>query len=270
MIQDDPIATDPTVTSDPWTQADLDAATQYYTQLLAGHQDVGTVDDGVNAYLRQRRAGLGHDQALQAGTSSLGWDHLSTPKVDPTTPTPTGGAGSSAGAAGSLTTPFSTPFVAPDPVNLGGPAGIPFIPPTPTFTPPTFTPPTADEALQDPGYAFRLDQGNKQLQNWAAAKGTLNDSSTANALQDYGQNAASQEYQNVWGRNFNAYGANLKSWEDSTLQPALLGYSTQAAAGQRANEMNFGNAWARWLQDWNTFRDQRDSTFNHQFAVATA
>lgn len=68
--------------------------------------------------------------------------------------------------------------------------------------------PSPDQVLQDPSYLWRKGQGEDSLQRWAAAKGTLNDSGTATALMDYGQGAASQEYGNVYGREFDIYRTN--------------------------------------------------------------
>jgi hypothetical protein len=62
--------------------------------------------------------------------------------------------------------------------------------------------------MADPGYQFRTQQGQTALQNAAAARGTLNDSGTLKALIDYGQGAASQEYQQVWNRDLGAYTTN--------------------------------------------------------------
>jgi hypothetical protein len=53
---------------------------------------------------------------------------------------------------------------------------------------------------QDPGYQFRLDEGQKALEGSAAAGGNLLSGSTLKALTNYGQNAASQEYQNAFNR----------------------------------------------------------------------
>lgn len=66
--------------------------------------------------------------------------------------------------------------------------------------PPGFVAPTAEEAANDPGYQFRLQQGQQALEQSAAAKGLLHTGGTLKGLQDYGQNAASQEYANVYGR----------------------------------------------------------------------
>lgn len=102
---------------------------------------------------------------------------------------PTGGISS-----GGLLAPYS---VAP-----------PTIPNAPAFQLSQFAAPSASEAMNDPGYAFSVQQGQNALQNWAAAKGTLNDSGTANALTQFGQQAAGAQYQNVWNRDFNAWSAN--------------------------------------------------------------
>lgn len=256
-------------------------------------------------------------------------DPAPKPAATPTPQTPvTGGGGGGQTAGPKITDPITQPFTAPPPVNLGGPAGIPYIPPTPqapqtpSYTPPSFTPPTytkppafeyqafkgpgVEEALNDPSYQFRTQQGNDALQRWAAAKGTLNDSGTAHALVDYGQQAASQEYQNIWNRDYNAWSGNRQNALDTystnygsqyadpyrnayqsatdAFAPqmagfnanvgatntayntqnnnAVLGYSTQAAAGQHTNDTNYLNAWNAWLQSWNMAKDQRDSTWD--------
>jgi len=52
----------------------------------------------------------------------------------------------------------------------------------------------------DPGYAFRLSEGMKGLQNSAAAKGLLSSGSTLKGITDYSQGMASQEYGNAYNR----------------------------------------------------------------------
>ena len=51
-----------------------------------------------------------------------------------------------------------------------------------------------------PDYQFRFGEGQKALQNTAAAKGSLYSGNTAKALTDYGQGMASQEYGNYYNR----------------------------------------------------------------------
>lgn len=52
----------------------------------------------------------------------------------------------------------------------------------------------------DPGYAFRLSEGQKALERSAAARGGLLSGATGKALTRYGQEMGSQEYQNAYNR----------------------------------------------------------------------
>lgn len=213
----------------------------------------------------------------------------------PTTPPPGNGqpsiGGTLSGGGGG--------FTPPPQVNLGGPNGIPYIPGTPNFHPPSrgipapwsydkFQAPTFEQAQNEPGYQFTAQQGNDALQRWAAARGTLNDSGTAKALIDYGQNAASTNYQNVWNRSFNAWNADVgnsldayktnygtqfsdpfeadyRSFLDTIVNPAMTAYGTQAQAGQRQNELNYNNAWDQELFGYQKDRDK----VNDRFRLAT-
>jgi hypothetical protein len=55
-------------------------------------------------------------------------------------------------------------------------------------------------ANQDPGYAFRMSEGLKGLERSAAARGGLLSGSALKGIQRYGQDLASQEYQNAYNR----------------------------------------------------------------------
>jgi hypothetical protein len=52
----------------------------------------------------------------------------------------------------------------------------------------------------DPGYAFRLAEGNKALERSAAARGMVMSGSMFKGAQRFGQDLASQEYQNAFNR----------------------------------------------------------------------
>lgn len=222
-------------------------------------------------------------------------------------------SGSQGGPTGNnILSPFAQQFNDPGNIDLGGPKGLEWLPPQPTvpgapapnlpswnapkpFSYDAFKAPSVEEAQADPG----LKVGNANIQNWAAAKGTLNDSSTANALSDY----AVHNYDNVWNRDFSAYNSGfgnslqsyLTNYQTQNVDPythayqaALdmnapatstwnaqnamnsLGYSTTAAGAQRQSENNYTNAYNKWLADWQMFMDQRDSTFNKTLATATA
>ncbi len=62
---------------------------------------------------------------------------------------------------------------------------------------------TGQDIYSDPSYQFRLQQGQDAIQSSAAAQGGLLSGATLKALQNYGQESASQEYSNSYNR-FNA------------------------------------------------------------------
>ena len=80
----------------------------------------------------------------------------------------------------------------------------------------------------DPGYAFRLSEGMKQLTHNAAGRGGLISGGTMKGIQDYAQSSASQEYGNAYQR----YLQNRQN----QLQPlANLTTSGLSAANQQSN-----------------------------------
>ncbi len=112
-------------------------------------------------------------------------------------------------------------------------------------TPGNFQLPTGQQALdQDPGYQFRLQQGMDALQNSAASRGALRDPNTDRAIVDYGQGAASQEYQNAYNRALQTYqtntGTNLQA-QNQQYQQGLGAYQANAQTGLAANNQNFQN-----------------------------
>jgi hypothetical protein len=92
---------------------------------------------------------------------------------------------------------------------------------------------------QDPGYAFRLSEGLKQLGSQARAQGGAGGGRTMMGIQNYAQGLASQEY----GNAFNRYQTNRQN----QLQPlGNLMSSGQAAASNQAGQagqygVNAGN-----------------------------
>lgn len=63
-----------------------------------------------------------------------------------------------------------------------------------------YTPFGMDQFTADPGYAFRLSEGQKALERSAAARGGLLSGGTGKALQRFGQDYGSQEYTNAFNR----------------------------------------------------------------------
>jgi hypothetical protein len=72
-----------------------------------------------------------------------------------------------------------------------------------------FTPFSADKFQADPGYAFRLSEGMKGLERTAAARGGLLSGATLKGAQRFGQDLASQEYQNAYNRYNTDYNMRL-------------------------------------------------------------
>jgi len=62
---------------------------------------------------------------------------------------------------------------------------------------------------QDPGYAFRLKEGQQALDRQAAARGGLISGSALKAATRYGQEMGSQEYGNAYSRALDRYNANV-------------------------------------------------------------
>ena len=88
---------------------------------------------------------------------------------------------------------------------------------------------TMESFQQDPGYAFRLSEGLKALDRTAAARGGLISGSAMKGAMRYGQDMASQEYQNA----FNRYNQNRTF--NSNLFNANRAYQT----GQYNQNRNF-------------------------------
>jgi hypothetical protein len=93
----------------------------------------------------------------------------------------------------------------------------------------------------DPGYAFRLGEGQKALERSAAARGGLISGGALKAATRYGQDMGSQEYQNAFQR----YQTN----RSNQLQPLgnLMAMGQSAASNQGSAAGNYGNAGANLI-----------------------
>jgi hypothetical protein len=106
----------------------------------------------------------------------------------------------------------------------------------------TFQAPTGVTEANDPGYQFRLQQGAKALNLGAAASGNLLTGGTANALQQYGQNFGSNEYQNVYNRALEGYGTNFNTFEANQANQYNRLASVAGVGQTAANTINNGLA----------------------------
>jgi hypothetical protein len=88
------------------------------------------------------------------------------------------------------------------------------------------------EAMRDPGYAFRLAEGQKALERSAAARGGLISGSALKAAQRYGQEMGSQEFGNAYERAVRNYVANLSGRSQAYNELAGVSGTGQTSAQQ--------------------------------------
>ncbi len=133
----------------------------------------------------------------------------------PAAPPPAPPAAPKGGGGGGGPAPGSAPTGPP-----GGWPQFPYVPYTPATSPKApppfdpgapFTAPTLDEAKNQPGYQFGLQQGLGALETANAAKGLARGGGALKGLFDYGNAAAEQNYANVYSQDANTYNTNLAS-----------------------------------------------------------
>jgi hypothetical protein len=95
-----------------------------------------------------------------------------------------------------------------------------------------YTPFGMGQFQQDPGYAFRLGEGQKALDRQAAARGGLISGGALKAAQRYGQEMGSQEYQNA----FNRYQTERQAKLGPLQSLAGVGQTSAQAIGQAGQQ----------------------------------
>lgn len=171
--------------------------------------DIQFSDPRANVMARRlipRVASKLYQQRTEAGGDPGGYPYL--PQTTGTTAPLSSLVNPSLGVPGELMQPFSEQFQAPTNVT----------------------------EQNDPGFQFRLEQGQKALERSAAARGNLLTGGTAKAIQQYGQDYASNEYQNVYNRAYNEYATRYNQWNQSQADRynrlASLAGVGQTTAGQ--------------------------------------
>ena len=103
-----------------------------------------------------------------------------------------------------------------------------------------YTPFGMGEFQADPGYGFRLSEGQKALDRQAAARGGLISGGALKAAQRYGQEMGSQEYTNA----FNRYQTERQARLNPLQSLAGMGQTSVAQLGQAGQTMatNVGEA----------------------------
>ncbi len=133
---------------------------------------------------------------------------------------------------------------------------------------------SAADLAADPGMQFRLDQGSKAFMANKAAQGVARTGGAIKGLQDYNQNAASQEYGNVYNRKFGEYQTGLADrlnvgQANNAANAQAYGLTNQyqqgaALANQGANLSAQGQNAANGLQAWQAYQgmNQQNQQFN--------
>lgn len=108
---------------------------------------------------------------------------------------------------------------------------------------------TAADFTKDPGYDFRMAEGQKAIERSAAAKGGLQTGGTMKAISRYGQDFASNEYGNAYNR-FNSdrdrrFGrlSNIAGFGQNAMGQ-LVGAGQNYGNGVSQNQIGMGNAYA--------------------------
>jgi hypothetical protein len=128
---------------------------------------------------------------------------------------------------------------------------------------------TMEDFQQDPGYAFRLQEGQKALERSASARGGLLSGGAGKALAGYGQNMASQEYSNAYNRwsadrsnRFNQLASLAGMGQTSVQATGQAGAQATQFAGQ--SNMSGANAVAASkIQAANTVNSAAQSSLNY-------
>jgi hypothetical protein len=105
----------------------------------------------------------------------------------------------------------------------------------------------ASDFQQDPGYAFRQSEGMKALERSAAARGNLMSGSTMKGIQRFGQDLASQEYQNAFNRYQVERSAKLNPLQSlmgsgQSAANVMTGAAGQMGQNEASNIYNAGQA----------------------------
>lgn len=112
----------------------------------------------------------------------------------------------------------------------------------------------------DPGYQFRMDEGNRALERGAAARGGLLSGGFARKALRYAQDYASNEYTNVYNRIANIAGFGQVGVNNSTNAIMMAGGNVgnamiNAGEARASGYVAQGNAWANAINqigqlDW--------------------
>jgi len=113
----------------------------------------------------------------------------------------------------------------------------------------------------DPGYQFRLAQGQKAIERSAAAQGQLGSGRTLKGLLEFGQGMASQEYGNAFQRHQQQRGFNRGEFEsDRASRRGQYESDRGFGRGKYQDDRSFG--YDTQLNEFNSRRNQKQDRYN--------
>ncbi len=138
----------------------------------------------------------------------------------------------------------------------------------PAFSYADFKAPTLEEAQNQPGYQFALDQGRKALENSAAARGVLRTGGTLKDLFSWGDKFGEQNYGNVFNQDLTGYQTNRANAADN--------YRTNYGISKDVFDTNYGTSKDAYninnqtgLETYDRLYQGSIAAFNPNFQAAT-
>lgn len=101
-----------------------------------------------------------------------------------------------------------------------------------------FKAPTIEEAMQNPGYQFAQQQGIDTLDKSAAAHGTLFSGTQGTALEKFGQDLATQNYNDVYNRAMNEYLTRANLFNQNRMNEYGILAGTEGMGQEAANQIS--------------------------------
>lgn len=243
------------------------------------------------AYWNSR--GVPTDQIFDVSTGQLrnGWSRTGSgyERTGGVTPPTTGGGGgeiwtTTGGGAprgtfgddwGYLTEPFTGK---PPAWQSWAPSASPSIVKPPKFEFKQFEAPTMDSIYADPSYQFRKGEGEKALAQRIASTGAYRTGGTLKDFINYNQNAASQEYGNIFGRAVDAHNLGLNqalgtyatNWgvDRDALDREIDIWGAQNTAMQRENENQNRRNLDNFLAEFDIFDRNKKRVSDALFGAA--
>lgn len=132
----------------------------------------------------------------------------------------------------------------------------------PAFEPGRFKAPTLDDAMNQPGYMFGVNEGERALQQSRAAQGVLRTGGTLKDILNYGRNAATQNYGNVFNQDLESFKTN----EGGRVNAYNTNYQTQVQDPNQYDLLNAQSEFNNQLSGNKFGLDVANSAFSNKLA----